>query len=222
MAAVHPHLPAWEAVLSPDERARAQRYRQAPDAARFVVGRGLLRLLLAHCLGLPARGVALAPRAGKPMLQQSQEGQHFNVAHSGEYVLVALAPGPVGIDVEQIADYDPHCRAVAQRSFAPAEYAWLQQADVPAEAFGKLWTRKEALAKAVGTGIDAHWPHLPSLDGAQVLPPSPGFAGRNWAVHSFAAAPGYAAAVAHETAAWANHPPLFVDVDASLLDIAAG
>ena len=79
----------------------------------------------------------------------------FNVSHSGRHGLIALAPsGRVGVDVEECVprrDFDLLSEAV----FGPRE-----RADLAAVAGGerirlffRLWTLKEAVAKALGTGL---------------------------------------------------------------------
>ena len=79
----------------------------------------------------------------------------FNVSHSGRHGLIALAPeGQIGVDVEERSarrDIDGDIRLL----FAPEERARLNSADGPRrlELFWSLWTMKEALVKASGTGL---------------------------------------------------------------------
>jgi 4'-phosphopantetheinyl transferase len=69
----------WE-VLSPDERARADRTRSGPRE-RYVVGRARLRAVLSGHLGVAPAAVAfLAGPNGKPRLA---DGPEFNLAHTG-------------------------------------------------------------------------------------------------------------------------------------------
>ena len=138
-------VPRLRRVLAADERARASRLRFPGDADRFVIGRGVLRLLLAERLGVPPGQVTFAYSAnGKP----SVPGLEFNVAHSGEVILIATHRCPIGIDVEcvdrviDVAGMGPIC-------FTPRERALATDRD----GFLRLWTRKEAWLKAVGTGL---------------------------------------------------------------------
>src|SRR5215475_9892735 len=50
-------IAALKRILSPDERARADRFHFEIDHRRHVVGRGVLRLLLAKCLGMAPEGL---------------------------------------------------------------------------------------------------------------------------------------------------------------------
>lgn len=154
-------LEALARPLSSDERERAARYLVEADRRRSVIARGLLRLLLGLCLDRkPERLVFEIGPSGKPALASGDLGGGssepcFNVSHSGDWILVALAAGrPVGIDVELLRP-DVACETIAARFFSPRERRDL--ASLPAErrvaAFFACWTRKEAFVKARGDGL---------------------------------------------------------------------
>ena len=165
-------------LLLPDEQQRAARYARLADRLRFRVGRASLRHLLGQRLGLPPAAVPLRlSPLGKPELAGSA-GVHFNVAHSGEWVLLALAAHPVGIDVEEQNPTLDFADVAAHR-FGPAERQRLAQSAQPIATFYQLWTQLEARAKAAGLGLSAE------TDPA------------GWTVRSFGVAPGYPAALAY-------------------------
>ncbi len=141
-------------LLSADERERAQRFAFDVHRHRFVVGRGVLRLLLGKYLNMPPQEVVLAyGEQDKPFLSHSE--LEFNVSHSEDVALLAFAWGrAVGVDVEAIrplSDAD----SVARISFSKkeyGEYTAVPDAQKP-QAFYNCWTRKEAFIKAVGSGL---------------------------------------------------------------------
>src|SRR5262245_26972367 len=91
------------ACLTSDEQSRAERYNVAHARQQFVIGRGLLRRLLGHCLGVDPVEVAINySGAGKPVLADTSTGLHFNVTHTNGLALLALARRPVGVDVERL------------------------------------------------------------------------------------------------------------------------
>src|SRR5262245_39260742 len=145
-------------VLSSDERARADRFHFEIDHRRHVVGRGVLRLVLARCLGTAPHALRFDTGArGKPNLAAgfARARLQFNVSHSGELALVALTVGrAVGVDVEWIR-HDLDVEAIAERYFSARENAALATlaADARRDAFYACWTRKEAYIKAVGDGL---------------------------------------------------------------------
>jgi 4'-phosphopantetheinyl transferase len=185
--------PRAAAVLLADEQRRATRYHRAEDYYRFVLGRAALRLVLGAYTGLPPAGLHFDLGATKKPYLREAPALHYNVSHAGDCVLLAVASAAVGIDVERLAP-DFAYQEVLDYSFSLAEKTFIERSPVPYQAFYQLWTRKEALVKATGQGIDAEFSQLPALDGQHYLAgpgPVP-----EWAVSSFEAAAGYVAAVA--------------------------
>ena len=169
-----------DALLTPAEQQRTARYAHYADQLRFRVGRAGLRYLLGQRLGLPPAAVPLRlSRFGKPQLAEPA-GVHFNVAHSGEWVLIALAAREIGIDVEvQAPELD--FASVAAYRFSATEQQYLAQSAQPQATFYQLWTQLEARTKATGTGL------------SEATAP----AAAGWTVRSFGVAPGYSAALAY-------------------------
>lgn len=165
-------------LLPPADQQRATRYARPADQLRFQVGRASLRYLLGQQLGLPPAAVPLRlSPLGKPELAEPV-GVHFNVAHSGEWVLIALAARLVGVDVEEQNPTLDFADVAAYR-FGAAEQQRLAQSAQPLATFYQLWTQLEARTKAAGLGLSA------DTDPA------------GWTVRSFSVAPGYPAALAY-------------------------
>lgn len=147
---------ALASVLSDDERQRAQRYRLARHRRRFEVGWGLTRALLGSYLGETPRGIELryGPK-GKPALSRPDTDLAFNLAHSGEHLVVAVGRGQrLGVDIERSRPVH-EARSIAHRFFSRQETERLEalsDADYM-HGFFRCWTRKEALIKAVGEGV---------------------------------------------------------------------
>lgn len=140
--------------LSPDEHARAERFYFEQDRLRFMGARGALRDILSRYTAMQPAHIAFEYGAhGKPALPNSR--LHFNLAHSGEWALCAVALHPVGIDVEDMRRPVEDMDDVAQRFFARREwesFLALPLQDKP-DAFFRCWTRKEAFIKAIGEGL---------------------------------------------------------------------
>ena len=145
-------------VLSADEQHRVARLRRAEDRRRSALGSALSRSLLGQWLGVPPAAVPLTrTREGKPVLAPADtpSGPWFNVSHSGDVVLVAFSRfGRVGVDVEEPQPLDD-LLSVATAAFVPAEVEQVRAAagEEQLACFYRLWTRKEAIAKALGIGI---------------------------------------------------------------------
>ena len=142
-------------VISADEQARAGKFHFEADRKRHIIGRGVSRLLLGHCLGIAAGELQFEYNEfGKPSLQGGLP-LRFNLSHSGELVLVALARGrTIGVDVERMRG-DMARAEIARRFFSPRECSALAgfAPDLQCEAFFACWTRKEAYLKARGDGL---------------------------------------------------------------------
>lgn len=174
------------ALLTDDERSRADRFVMERDRDRFTVARAFLRDVLGRHLGIRADRVRfrLQP-AGKPLL----EGGHlrFNLSHSGDRALLAVTlDREVGVDLEALRPLRDAC-LLAERYFAPGEIATLRS--VPAAgrdaAFLRCWTLKEAYVKGVGGGLS-----IP-LDSFEV-----GDAPVPWTLRTLDPGPGYLGALA--------------------------
>jgi 4'-phosphopantetheinyl transferase len=182
-ATAQTRLPGLLALLDAGERRRAARFRAEGGRQRFIAAHAMLRCLLATRTGVPPQQIALVagPR-GKPALAAAgAAGLHFNLAHSGELAVAALADSELGVDIEVPRPF-PRAERFAARFFARCEQHWLaaQPDDERDRSLLRLWTFKEAYLKAVGSGIAMPLssieidPELPALLGVAGVAPAPG------------------------------------------------
>jgi 4'-phosphopantetheinyl transferase len=171
------------------ERQRAGRFHFERDRRRFIVARARLRELLAARLDVKPQTIELAyGKNGKPGLAQryADSGWRFNVSHCDDVAVYAFSrESDVGIDIEAVRAIG-EADDIAARFFSRREYAAysaLAPRDRPL-GFLECWTRKEALAKALGSGLSMP---IEELDVSR----APG-----WSLHSFAPLPGFIAALA--------------------------
>jgi 4'-phosphopantetheinyl transferase len=150
----------------------------------------------------------MAP-AGKPILADGEPGSvTFNLSHAGDWVLLAFGFGAsVGVDVEYVTGFRD-LEEVAARVLTGGELAELRAlpSEARVEPFYRAWTRKEALLKALGTGLTEAASQLPTgvgapgpWGGSEVMVRPRGSDGE-WTVVSLDAPEGYCAAVAKEGA----------------------
>jgi 4'-phosphopantetheinyl transferase len=143
-------------LLSRDERDRAARFRNEDDRHRFVAAHVALRTLLGHYLDVAPDAIEFDyALRGKPALARSVTGLRFNLSHTTRVALFALSSrAPVGIDAEDLDRRVDHA-ALAKRLLTSCELAAFEQLapDQRAHAFLRCWTRKEAIAKALGSGL---------------------------------------------------------------------
>ncbi|MDX8394731.1 MAG: 4'-phosphopantetheinyl transferase superfamily protein [Mariprofundales bacterium] len=129
----------------------------------------MMRMLLARAMdNIDAKAIQFrCGKYGKPSVSwpkhaRNSQGQllHFNLSHSQQYALLAIATIPVGIDIEcqREGSRTINILSLAKRFFTTDEYNWLKNITNNKEqinAFFCLWTRKEALVKANGDGINS-------------------------------------------------------------------
>ncbi|HUQ30513.1 MAG TPA: 4'-phosphopantetheinyl transferase superfamily protein [Pyrinomonadaceae bacterium] len=143
-------------ILDTDEQSRADKYHFKRDRERFIVARGALRHILSRYLTIaPALIRFNYSPYGKPELAGEMNELSFNVSHSNELALYAVALGcDVGLDIEFIRE-DFAGMEIAERFFSAQEVAALRAlpSDLQTLAFFNCWTRKEAYIKARGEGF---------------------------------------------------------------------
>jgi 4'-phosphopantetheinyl transferase len=190
------------ALLDERERARAARFRFERDSRRYVERHAFARRVLARYLDCDPADIAfrIGP-GGKPELDGCHD-RSFSLSQDDDLTVLVVGDGrAVGIDVELVRAID-NVDELAAGLFAPDEVDTVRAAAPAARslAFLTLWTRKEAVAKAVGVGLS-----LP-LDQFTVLSPTsaavgrPRSAGRGhelpFAFAPLAVLPGYVGSVA--------------------------
>ena len=188
-------------LLTPDERARADRYRHPKTGGQFAAARGLLRVLLGRYIGCPPAAVPITVRPdGKPEVGgPAGDAVRFNVSHTDAVAVFALARSDVGVDVEAVRT-PASADALVERFFAPTERA--QYLALPGElraaAFLRGWTCKEAVLKGIGCGTRDLDRCVVDLDPRRpprvVGPPATSAA---WELTCWEPGPGFVAAVAY-------------------------
>jgi 4'-phosphopantetheinyl transferase len=167
--------PALAALLPAAERERAGRLRRAVDRDRTIAAWALVRTLLGDLLGEDPRDVAIerhcgrcgSSEHGKPRLADPSAGIHFSLAHSGPHVVVAVSrAGPVGLDVECLKPKTDY-RSLYRKTLTADEAVAFHDGGARPRDFLRTWVRKEAVTKAVGTGIATPF-HTFAVGGAKL------------------------------------------------------
>ena len=180
-------LAGAEAVLSREEILRTRRFIHRVDQERYIAAHGALRMVLGLYLSVDPQSLEfLIGPHGKPALVQTFTDLRFNLSHSADLALIAVARGrEVGVDVERV-ERDIEFEPIVDQYFDPTE-AWELRTAPPEERvsrFFDLWTRKEASLKAEGVGLVS-----PSRT-------------RHFTACNVCPVPGYAGAVASEGEDW--------------------
>lgn len=155
LVADEPAVEAFSALLSNEEKARADRFSHLEHKDRYIIAHGRTRQILAQRIGLPPHELAFcASPTGKPFLApENPKTVHFNLSHCADQAALAVCEtAEVGVDIEMVRTV----RDGFARRFFTAEEAGEIEAQPEGERLSALfrcWTRKEAFLKATGEGI---------------------------------------------------------------------
>jgi 4'-phosphopantetheinyl transferase len=144
--------PTVSSLLTENEKEFAGRFRFEEDRNRYITGRHALRLLLSLYLRQSGEILIRSEATGKLYLSNASPGIFFNLSHSGDWVIIGFGTCEVGVDIEKIQPDFIFDDLLAEH-FSQAEAHFVLSSPDPRSAFYFLWTRKEALTKAWGTGL---------------------------------------------------------------------
>lgn len=149
-------------IVSDERKRKTEKYRMREDACRSLVSEILVRYTLEKA-GLKNETVTIKTNGyGKP--STGIEGVHFNVSHSGSWVICVADKEEVGVDVEKLHSID---KGIPERYFTSIENKMLFRCcseDDWLNLFFKIWVLKESYIKAIGMGLSC------ALDSFTVIP----------------------------------------------------
>lgn len=158
--------------LSDQEKSKAERFKSEADYNCFVSVHALLRIELSKLLGAKAKSIKIGESEyGKPFisgmdlpfsLSRTKNLFAFVVGHSNQFL---------GIDIEQIKP-EIDFMNISRNYFNVKEQELIlsfNNIDDQKRTFFEIWTRKEALLKAIGIGINTELSKVPVLDGGNMV-----------------------------------------------------
>lgn len=163
-------------------------FKQPEDLARHIAGRALIYYNLTQSHKQSAAPYSISfNKHGKPHLPGFAD---FNISHSGSYVICALCSnGKIGTDIEKIK---PVCFDDFKQAFSQDEWEYILRASAPTTAFYELWTKKEAILKAAGSGL------TDELSSVEVLQEIIAFSGKHFHLYPLSISSGYKVHIASD------------------------
>lgn len=143
---IKPHLP--ESLQS-----KIDSFRFVADKQRSLMGDLIVRQFYAKTLNLNPMKIEFDYNEHEKPSLKNHPKAHFNISHSGDYVVVAFSDCPVGVDIEKNKG---NRLKVAKRFFTREELDDLNafpEEQEQIDYFYTLWTLKESYMKALGKGI---------------------------------------------------------------------
>lgn len=145
--------PDFKNYITKDEQLRADRFHFEEDMETYISCHALLRLILSRKLNKePLEIIFVNELYNKPGL--SGNPLYFNITHTRDAFAFATSKNfHVGIDLEKISR-EIDFISIIETYFSKREREYILGSQFEArDRFFHLWTRKEALLKALGTGI---------------------------------------------------------------------
>lgn len=116
---------------------------------------------------------------GKPFLTL-QPSIHYNISHSGNYVVCALAPQEVGIDIQVHKEVD--YEKILNKIVPDDQKGKILEAENLQQAFFDEWVLREAYVKWTGEGFSKNLKKIPMDAGwNRLFTIEEGFSGAIWA-----------------------------------------
>ena len=146
----------YYSLMDESQRARNLRFSRQELRDSDAITRALQRTVLSEYADIsPSEWTFSQDAAGKPYIAAPTTNLSFNLSHTREWVVCAVARHPfIGIDIEH-CERNSKIVPLAERFFSPQEYRKLLR--LPAveqkSRFFDYWTLKEAYIKARGEGI---------------------------------------------------------------------
>ena len=138
-------------IVDENKRTRIQSFFRQKDRERCLIGDVLVRYLLATQYNLCLyRQPFCYNDWGKPFA--GVQNVHFNISHSGDWVVCVIDDEENGIDIQKKDRVDID---LAKRFFLTEEYLALksQSESQKSDMFYDLWTLKESYIKITGKGL---------------------------------------------------------------------
>lgn len=194
-------LPGIFSLLSQSERGRFRRLVSPRKRDDFCAARAALRMILAGYLNLKPEALGFGHSdSGKPYLVKPSNGKdlRFNLAHSGKWMLLGVClRTEIGVDIEEVRMVDQSW--TLSHLFSEDERKFLNSlgSAQKTRGFACLWTKKEASAKAIGTGLARYASQLLATSPSGIKAETQRVTSENglW-VMSFEPTPGFFAAAA--------------------------
>lgn len=174
----------WNETLSPDEHERAHRFHFERHRHDYLAAHAALRVILCQYLGTSSGEIQFGQsERGKPFISEPIGSIRFNLSHSGDRMILAVAMGmEVGVDLEEMR-HQVAFDEIAALYFDEACVTEIRNSPISTKptCFFRHWTRLEARLKAIGAGLGA-----PSVETS------------DWEIQDLDVFPAYAGALATE------------------------
>jgi 4'-phosphopantetheinyl transferase len=151
------------------DKLKAEKLSIEEDRYTSLICHSLLRLILSRKLNTDHASLEILNEGrNKPRLKGNSI--FFNISHTRDSFVFAISErSEIGIDLEKV-DRNIDFMSIAKKFFSNDEYAFiLKKPEDSRNRFFLLWTRKEAVLKAMGTGIISSLSHVEVMEKNSII-----------------------------------------------------
>ncbi|SHJ62966.1 4'-phosphopantetheinyl transferase [Clostridium cavendishii DSM 21758] len=138
--------------ISKEKYKKVENFKFIEDKLRAIYGELLIRNSIIEECKLDNSNLSFQySKYGKPYVKNINNF-HFNISHSGKWVVCATDKREIGIDIEEVKPIDVN---IAKKIFCEEEYMEILKNDVKDRVakFYDYWTLKESFIKNIGEGL---------------------------------------------------------------------
>lgn len=140
---------------SKDRREKASRFMHSKDQIRCIISEHLIKYAYFSVYNKAFTQAIHYSEYGKPYLP-NHDTFHFNISHSGKWVILGYAKSNLGTDIEKIPDkYQNEYKEIVDSFYTCDEQKYIlkTEAHLRQNLFTQIWTMKESYLKYIGTGL---------------------------------------------------------------------
>ena len=138
------------ALIDKNKRERLEKFVFWQDLHRGLFADLFIRKVIVDTFGVLNEEIEFGfSNFGKPYIKNINDF-HFNISHSGDWIVCVIDKNSVGIDIEKISTIDLD---ISKNFFSNKEHEDLMLSNDPFDYFFKLWTLKESYIKYLGKGL---------------------------------------------------------------------
>ncbi|WP_250414124.1 4'-phosphopantetheinyl transferase family protein, partial [Staphylococcus aureus] len=138
--------------ISYSKRAIIERYIHKNDQLKSLLSDLLIRYIIVNKFQLKNNDLIFYKNTfGKPFLQNIPNF-HYNISHSGNWIVCAIHSQQIGIDIEKIKHFDYGIILPSFSDYEKSYFTNISKCDAD-RMFFYIWTLKESYVKALGQGL---------------------------------------------------------------------
>lgn len=139
--------------ISSEKRETINKFYNRKDKIRSLIGEILVRVKLAEDFGIGNEDIVFEKNDYGKLYIKGYSNLHFNISHSGDWVICGIDEKDIGVDVEKIKNIE--YEEIARNFFSEKESNYILNKDKKNQLarFYEMWTLKESYVKCCGKGL---------------------------------------------------------------------